>query len=138
MATRGPKPRKQTTIPLVQEWVAPVHLGDIARREFDRIVELLKLRGTLSQTDATLVVRRAELCETAEAAYRQLLADGVVIQSDRQNLSCHPAVKILVSATTLIKAIDSELALTPSSAKTSTKASPDIRGQWADRMGTGG
>jgi len=136
MARRGPKPRRTATIPLIQEWKRPSHLGAVARREFDRIVDLLRQRGALDQTDATLVVRRAELCELAEALYGQLRKDGPVIETDRKNLVPHPAARLLVSTVGQIKSIDEALGLTPSSAMVSAGQKPsDPYAQWRVHLG---
>lgn len=135
MARRGPKPRRPATIPLVQEWAAPAHLSDAARAEFDRIVELLRQRGTIDRTDVTLVVRRAEACEIAETAYRQLTTDGAFVESDRGNLSAHPAVKVHTQAVAEIVRIDSELELSPAAVKTAAAGATGGYSQFTRYLG---
>ena len=136
MAKRGPKPKLKTFVPILQTWEAPAHLPPAARAEFDRIADLLRQRGTIDRTDVTLVIRRAELCELAEASFKQIAADGAFLESDRGNLGAHPAVKVHAAAVAGIVKIDSELELTPALTKpVAGAANTSGYGAWAKHLG---
>ncbi len=139
MARRGPKPRLKAVLPLAQDWTAPPYLGKVARAEFDRVVALLREKNTLERTDSRLVVRRAEVAELAEASYRQWSAGELFLESDRGNLSPHPAIKTHLSATALLQRLDAELGLTPASAKVSAapQGTPAGYGAWGRLLGGG-
>ena len=61
-----------------------------ARAAFNHCMDLLRQRGTLETTDVELVVAYGQTIEIRDVSYQQLQKDGVVIESDRQNLSAHP------------------------------------------------
>jgi P27 family predicted phage terminase small subunit len=136
MSQRGPKPKLKSVVPLAQEWEAPTHLKGLARSEFDHTVDLLRQRGSLGSTDRTLVIRRAELCQVAHDAYRALQGGELFALSDRANLNPHPGVKVHLQASLAIKAIDSELGITPASARPSTgQKSNDPYSSWRAKLG---
>ncbi len=135
MAKRGPKVKLKTIVPLTQTWAPPAHLSPAARAEFSRVAELLRQRGSLERTDVNLVIRRAELCDLAETAYRQLQADGAFVESDRGNLAAHPAVKVHAGAVAGIVRIDAELELTPASARPAPAGSGGAYGDWHALLG---
>jgi P27 family predicted phage terminase small subunit len=136
MATRGPKPRLKTVIPLRQSWEPPSHLGASARREFERVVDLLRQRGTLDQADSELVARRSELVEIAVDAYQQQRKEPFVT-SDRGNLAPHPGIRVHNAACATIRLIDVELGLTPARAAKGKATSVDASGYgtWAKYLG---
>jgi P27 family predicted phage terminase small subunit len=138
MSKRGPKPRVKAVLPIRQTWEAPAHLGAVARREFDRTVDLLRQRGTLDQTDAELVVRRAELVEVAVRAYREAMKDPFVT-SDRGNVGPHPGLAVHNRASEAIRRIDIELGLTPIRAPKLKAGAIDASGYgvWAKHLAGG-
>jgi P27 family predicted phage terminase small subunit len=136
MSKRGPKPRVKTVLPIRQTWDAPAHLGVVARREFDRVVDLLRQRAALDQTDSELVVRRAELVEIAVDAYQEQKKEPFVT-SDRGNVAAHPAIKVHNAACATIRLIDIELGLTPARAAKARTTTVDASGygQWSKHLG---
>jgi P27 family predicted phage terminase small subunit len=114
-------------------------LKGVAKTEFERSVELLGQRGMLDRTDKTLVVRRAELCQIAEDAFRSVQAGELVTESDRGNPVVNPAIKVHLQASTAIHRIDAELGLTPSSARSSPIAPTDATSaRWMQLLGDAG
>jgi P27 family predicted phage terminase small subunit len=138
MARPGPKTSPNPVIPLVQGWDPPAHLSARARREFARCTDLLRQRGVIEQVDAELVARRAELVDVAETAYQRLKKDGPFVESDRGNLSPHPAARMHVSACGMIRLIDRELGLVAPQTRVSAQApEPSGYSRWT-RLLAGG
>jgi P27 family predicted phage terminase small subunit len=139
MSKRGPKPRLKTIVPLRQSWGPPSHLTAAAKEEFERVVDLLRQRGALDQTDRELVVRRAELVDIAREAYKRRLKDGDYAASDRGNLAPHPAIRAHISACGAIRLIDVELGLTPARTRKAGASTVDQTGygQWSKHLGGG-
>jgi P27 family predicted phage terminase small subunit len=138
MAKRGPKPNKQTIVPLHQDFSAASRgLSSAARSAFKHVVDLLTQRGSLETTDVELVVAYAQTIEIRDVAYQQLQKDGAFVESDRGNIAAHPAEKIHAAACLRLKILAAEMALTPSSAKSSSGSQPGLKGygQWASYLG---
>jgi P27 family predicted phage terminase small subunit len=118
MSKRGPKPAKNITLSLAQDWSAAGRgLSSAAKAAFVHYVDLLRQRGNLDSTDVELVVAAAQTVEARDVAYKQLQKDGAFVENDKGNVVAHPAVRVHAEACQRLKAIDSELGLTPTSGK---------------------
>jgi P27 family predicted phage terminase small subunit len=123
MAKRGPKARtaensRPTSAEVPgQDWTPPDYLSDRARCEFARVASLLAARGVLDKTDVRQVELFAMNYDLARHAYELIRTEGPTVTSDRGNVSEHPAVTTLNSATIRLKAIANDLGLTPASSR---------------------
>lgn len=123
MAKRGAKARtaengrRPPGEPVSLDWEVPGYLSDLARDEFRRVVSLLSARGVLDRTDPRVVELYAMNYDLARLAYRDIRNEGATVTSDRGNVSEHPAVTTLNSATIRLKAIANDLGLTPASSR---------------------
>jgi P27 family predicted phage terminase small subunit len=115
---RGPKPKLLKSVPLSQQWEAAGRgLSAAARSAFNHAVDLLRQRGSLDTTDVELVVAYAQTIEVRDTAYAELQKTGLLIESDRHNISANPAEKIHAAACLRLKILAAEMGLTPGSAK---------------------
>ena len=122
---RGPKPRIVKTIPLSQSWEAAGRgLSAAARSAFNHAVDLLRQRGSLDLVDSELVTAYAQTVEVRDVAYEQLQKDGLFVESDRQNISAHPAEKMHAAACLRLKVLAAEIGLTPSSVRPTPVGAP--------------
>ncbi len=136
MSKRGPKPRIAKVLPLSQEWSAASRgLSPAARAAFRHVVDLLTQRGALDQTDVELPIAYAQTVEVRDVAYAQLQTDGCFMESDRGNVSAHPAEKMHAAACLRLKILAAEMGLTPASAKTSAGQKPsDPYAEWRAKL----
>lgn len=86
----------------------PADLGAIARDEFARVVEMLRLRNDLRKTAPGLIRRYSELCEIAQTIYTALQGET----SNAQEL-----VRTHAATCLALKGLAAELRLTPASKK---------------------
>jgi P27 family predicted phage terminase small subunit len=137
---RGPKPRVLKTVALSQSWEAAGRgLSSAARTAFNHAVDLLRQRGSLDATDVELVVAYAQTIEVRDSAYQQLQKDGAFVESDRGNVSAHPAARLHQSAALALKTLASEMGLSPASAKPTPVGQPSSgRDYWNAKLKLGG
>lgn len=116
MAQRGVKP-KLTGSTDASTWKVPTHLSKEAKREYKRLVAVLEGRGTLGETDPTLIEVysiNADLLRRAMADVERL---GTVYSNSVGNLVANPACAIVNSASQRLKTIISDLGLCPNNSK---------------------
>ena len=100
------KNASSTTQPTAAGWSVPDDLGPIARDEFARVVETLRMRGELAHTAPALVRRFAELCEICETLYSALNGDPT---------NAEKIVRMHATTSLALKGLAAELRLTPTS-----------------------
>jgi P27 family predicted phage terminase small subunit len=107
----------------------------MAAREFDRVVEILRQQGTLDRVDSVLVARRAELHELATVAYRSVLKEGALIQT-QYGPKANPSIRVHATASAELRLIDKALGLTAPLTRVVSKVAPssDLRARWAEHL----
>ena len=123
---RGPKPktaantRRQSGAGIWTD-VAPSELDDASSLEFDRLVKILELAGTLDRTDVSVVVTAARLKALLDRAFDELTRDGMTVTTETSsgdmNLKAHPMLSVINSMTQRYRVILNDLGLTPVSSK---------------------
>jgi P27 family predicted phage terminase small subunit len=134
VAKRGRKPAPRVVAAIVEAdgWAPPAHLGDGARAEFTRLVDVLRRLGTLDKTDVRVVEAYATTAALLADATRETAAGAFVIDRFGQT-QAHPALAVINSATMRLKALAHELGLTPASSRHAGTTAGDGN-PWADLL----
>jgi P27 family predicted phage terminase small subunit len=126
MAKRGRKPKApelgklygeggaNLATPIEGRPVAPSHLSDVARAEFDRIVDVMDKLGTLSKSDGDSIALYANHYATWCAAREVIKNEGMITYSKSGFAVKHPAVTISNEASKSMQSLLGEFGLTPS------------------------
>jgi P27 family predicted phage terminase small subunit len=93
--------------------VCPRHLDPIGRREFKRIVMLLKKSKTLSRTDGPLIVIYASTYSTWMAAEAEIEERGLLIETFSGDSKVNPAANLAESCKRTMLRILVQLGLSP-------------------------
>lgn len=126
MAKRGPKRRPGPDRgPFAEaDWKAPEYLSPRARKEFERVYQLLQESGRDELTDPRLVEAYAVNYDMLLLSYSDVLRDGTTVESDRGNKSRHPAVDGVNSITMRLRGIINDLGFSPRSVRGATEVAP--------------
>jgi P27 family predicted phage terminase small subunit len=123
MGKRGPKPGfRARGVPRLA-LPAPKHLKGEALAAWKHVVGMLNDRGTLRKTDPTLI----EAYAANKAMLRQAqdaLTEGALVVTPGGGLAVNPACSVINSATIRLKAIITEMGLSPASSGLSASPIP--------------
>jgi P27 family predicted phage terminase small subunit len=141
MATRGPKKKTASNSrprpdreSLWQGFSPPKLLNDAETREYHRLVANLRRIGTLDTIDPSLVIATARTIVMLEQAHAELAGSSLTIESGNGTAMPHPAVGTVNRLTTRLRALMSDLGLTPATAKYGVPKSSDDSG-WEGLLG---
>jgi P27 family predicted phage terminase small subunit len=94
---------------------APSGLSPTGRREWSRVIALLRERGMLDDLDATLLADYAICFERLQAAEKEVTDKGLLVEGQRGCLVKNPALGVARQYRDSLIRISAQLGLTPSS-----------------------
>lgn len=130
---RGPKPSTAANSRIfagARIWSddATRELSPNTRREFDRLVEVLRRAGVLEKTDFSVVLNAARLHDLIDRAYVELEDIGLVLVTENLDgetrTKANPMLNVINSLSQRHRAVMNDLGLTPASCRL-TKPAPD-------------
>lgn len=132
MPKRGPKPKQpRKSVAKSKVPAPPVHLSQEAKTAFRLMAGKLNARGVLGMTDPDLIELYAVNYTLLKQAHQEVTKDGPSIMNRWDTIIPHPMLITINQTTVRLKAILSEMGLTPASARlTSLKADEKSDDPW--------
>jgi len=102
----------------------PDHLGAIAQKEWQRLVEILLAMRMLTEADYIALGNLCQAYSTLIAAQKQLNKSGILYKTKSGYVQQSPLLGIITAQTTIVKNLLREFGLTPSSRTRVSVAEP--------------
>jgi len=111
----------------------PDHLNDEGKKEWKRLVAILKRMRVLTEADYMVVANAADVYSMICDASRQLKVAGILYKGPSGYIQTSPLMGIITRNISLLKGLLSELGLTPAS-RSRLQVQPERKpvNKWAD------